>query len=125
MEAPEPLTDSVTPTGVLHSNPLDFSITFNRFVSIVIFFIKTLKLCSCFEIMQFVRPSRNRFIRIFEEGVGEIFSINVANSTDVVYPTDGTMLLKFQVDLELSQGSVYSVLLDPGILITNSMWQAK
>lgn len=43
-----------------------------------------------------------------------MLSIDVANSTRVTYPTNATTVLRFDVDLEFSDGSTYYVLLDSG-----------
>ena len=42
-----------------------------------------------------------------------MLSINVQNSTSVIYPTNGTTL-SFQTDFTFVVGSEYYVLLDPG-----------
>ena len=42
-----------------------------------------------------------------------MLSINVQNSTSVIYPTNGTTL-SFQTDFTFIVGSEYYVLLDPG-----------
>jgi hypothetical protein len=64
---------------------------------------------------QFIRSPRSRFIRITEEGVREVLSINVAISSAVTYP-EGTLgrTLSFRTNFQFSEKRRYYVTLDPG-----------
>lgn len=68
--------------------------------------------------MQFTRPPRDRFIRIFEEGGKEVISINAATSLDVVYPSNtlGRTLI-FSMDYYFPENQKFYVLLDQGNII--------
>ena len=65
--------------------------------------------------MQFTRPPRDRFIRIFDEGGKEVVSINVATSPDVVYPSDALRrTLTFSTDYLFPENQKFYILLDQG-----------
>ena len=66
--------------------------------------------------MQFTRPLRDRFIRMFDEGGKEIISINAATSSDVVYPSNTTLgqTLIFSTDYYFPENQKFYILLDQG-----------
>jgi hypothetical protein len=66
--------------------------------------------------IQFTRPLRERFIRIFAEGGEEIISINAATSSDVVYSCNNTLgrTLVFSTDYYFPENRKFYILLDQG-----------
>jgi hypothetical protein len=66
--------------------------------------------------MQFIRPLRDSFIRIFTEGGEGIISINAATSSDVVYPCNNTLgqTLVFNTDYYFPENRKFYILLDQG-----------
>ena len=65
--------------------------------------------------MQFTRPPRDRFIRIFDEGGKEIISINAATSSNVVYPSNTLgRTLTFSTDYYFHENRKFYILLEQG-----------
>ena len=48
----------------------------------------TCNTCFVVHTLQFIRPTRDTFIRIFNENGNEVFSINAKTSGAVTYPSD-------------------------------------
>ena len=67
--------------------------------------------------VQFIRSPRSRYIRIFEEGIGEVITINVKDSTSVTYPTDDGRTLTFYTDFSFTVNRTYYVLIDSGKIV--------
>ena len=66
-------------------------------------------------VMQFTRPSSDRFIRIFEEGGDEVFSINVATSSEVFYPDDTLgRTLTFSTNYRFPENQKFYIVFDQG-----------
>ena len=65
---------------------------------------------------QFIRPTKDAFIRIFGEKGEEVFSINVKTLAAVTYPSDTSdRTLKFNISgYELPLDQPLYILLDPG-----------
>ena len=66
-------------------------------------------------LLQFTRPSNDRFIRIFEQEGDEVVSINVATSSDVVYPSDtlGRTLI-FSTNYSFPENQEFYIVFDQG-----------
>lgn len=69
-------------------------------------------------VMQFVRPTNSRFIRIIREDGREVVTIDVAITPSVVYP-EGTLgrELRFVTNYQFIERMQYYVLLDPGNIL--------
>ena len=64
---------------------------------------------------QFVRPQSERYIRLFEARGKEVFSINVATSSAVTYPSDAQgRTLSFRIDYSLLEKQQFYILFDQG-----------
>lgn len=72
-------------------------------------------------LLQFIRPAKDTYIRILNEEGAEVFSINVRTSAAVTYPTDELgHTLTFEVNncqLKLPENQTFYVHLDEGIYI--------
>ena len=65
--------------------------------------------------MQFTRPSRDTFIQIFEEGGDKVVSINVATSSDIIYPSDALgRTLTFSTNYHFPENKKFYVMFDQG-----------
>ena len=65
--------------------------------------------------MQFTRPSSDRFIRIFEEEGDEVVSINVATSSDILYPSDTLgRTLTFSTNYHFPENQKFYIAFDQG-----------
>lgn len=75
-----------------------------------------------FSLLQFLQPPRSRSIRIYEEGRGEVITVDVSLPTSpVTYPsTSFGQTLTFQTNFAFTEKKRYYVLLDPGIDVINN-----
>ena len=67
-------------------------------------------------IFQFVRPTRQTFISVYQQDGGKIYSVDVSSSLDISYPSWNDLTLTINTpSLVIQEKQSYYIMMDPGI----------